>query len=214
MAAPVEIKVDALELASVRLRLESLGKLGERAMRMAVNETLRNIRSKAREIGRERYTYYDTKRLKVRIKNAWGTETSGNITFSGKRGIGLRRFKPFPPKPPKWRDIDPKNRSPKMGISVITLKNKGRYYRFGPHGEKLWWGKAKQGARMNKWIYAIFYRDKTIVGGKSPIKMAYGPSPIQALGKEGLPKLVDYANSRLSSNLKRNLEKALRGYIR
>lgn len=152
----------------------------------------------------QRYTFFEVNRLNIREKTdiKSGADFSGELIFSGRRGVGLRNFRPSPGRAPDWKGVAPKKRKPRAGVSSTILRGGKRKVYTGPEGEKPFWARAKQG------FMALFYRDKIT----DKLQMLYGPSPIQALGRSATEMLEDVAEDSLAKNMQRALRAAIQGY--
>lgn len=206
----ISIKIDH-ELEKIVRSLGEGEKAINKALRSALRGTLKNVRTQSVRIARQRYTHVDIRRLAIaeKINFAEGFYEA-SLFFSGRRGMGLRHFRPSPGKNPNWRGVDPRKRKPLAGVSSIIIKGRGRKIYTGPNGEKPFWAKAKQG------FMALFYREQQ--SGKNDgvrrLHMLYGPSPIQALGKVSQKQIEKIAQEALSKNVDRALRAAMKGYLK
>lgn len=163
------------------------------AIARAVNRTLESVRAEAVRMGRERYTARaESLRKRAVIRRATRTSPVGVLELRGRKGMSLIHFRPQPGTIPQWKGIPVKQRRPKGGVSNIVKKGGGRRKVYAKGDNKPFLAKVTDHV-------GIFVRQP----GTNKLEMLYGPSPIQAIGRQD-------SRERLQAKARETFEKRLR----
>lgn len=211
----------SVERALERLRenIEALGGAGaDKAVMAAMKKTLRELKKEAGRTARDAYTYYRKNGMFSDadiLLASRGSRSQGMLALKGNIGESLIHFHPQPGIPNAGEKI----LRPREGVSIMIKKSGSKRYvpikkGFGrPFIMKKKQGgygvfAAKEGAGRES--FRGQSKRKKGFFWKSEVQMLFGPSPIQAVGREDNAKrLIDFAEWRYEMVLKEELEKQI-----
>ncbi len=227
----IELGKSAEEAYELGRKMRILPQDTRGAISRAINRTLEMIKTEGVRIARDRYTAKNADISKhTRILKSNKETLQGHVFFSGKKGVPLGDFKATPKINPNWKGVKPKDRKPKLGVSVqIKSTQAGGTFktRRAPNGEKLFWAWKSGYLRL---VYrekgtrspALRERGRSKTADEDKINQEetttinlYGPSPIQALmSKESTVRLQKKANEALEKRIQHEMQREIDKLIR
>lgn len=183
-----------------------------KAARMAMKDAMKSTVSKGKKVARSIYDIKmkDQKALHAREYQASLTHGEvGEVEFYGGMGDPLRYFPALPKRgKPKWKGINPRQRTP-IGGTMFRIKKGSPYkVRKGPHGESTFWFRGNTHGK-----YLIGYREKST--GKISTWDMFGASQIQAIGREDKSREISaHFAERYETRLDHYMDAYSKGIIR
>lgn len=197
-----DISLDALRhLDDIQEALLLTSRELQQVAARAINRTLGSVRAECVRIAVQRYTAparsYMNKHA-VLLK-ATQQHLQGSVLFEGHVGTPLSNFA-YSPKKFVYKGVDSRKRKPVKGPHVKILRHQPPKQYFGPDGQTLFFATTKKG-------FSSFWYTEHKPDGKASerlLRLAFGPSPIQALGPE---------SQRIQQKAEETLDKRMRAEI-